>query len=498
MADFFSITHADPEIQKALQEREMKMEFQINKFRAGFMIIIAILDSISMFILDKSSLMKNPEKFQMFELLFALFSVSSIIFIYFLSKKGTYKSWLKFYTVTFDLLFTFLFGYVFLKVFDLPLPVSPLSFVLILTIIFLFFNMLSVLRSTKSIVIYSGILSFILNTVIFQFAEAPSLMPYFYTSAFIIGFTLFNLWVSKHIIDFLIVNKKLNIAYSDLETANGEIMQRNEEITAQRDEIFEQKQKIEKYSQNITASIKYAQRIQQAALPEISEINKVFDEYFIFFKPRDIVSGDFYWIKKVDGKIIFTAADCTGHGVPGAFMSMLGISILNEITAERKDLSAAGILNLLRERIKEYLKQTGKEDEAKDGMDIALCILEPRTRELQFAGANNPLYIVNKNGLSEIKPDRQPIGIYLKEHDFKNNIVEVKEGDKLYLFSDGFADQFGGTEGKKYMSKRFKKLLVTIYNESVSKQKSLLEEELINWKGEYSQVDDILILGVEV
>ena len=491
MLNFLAISHKDPEIQKALQIREMKMEHQINIFRASFLIIITILDSISMLIFDKSSLMKNPEKFQLFEFIFLVFAVGSIILIHFISKKNKYQPWLKFYTVTFDLSFTFLFGYIFLVVFDLPLPVSPLSFVLIITIIFLFFNMLSVLRSTKAIVIYSGIFSLIVNTIIFQFAEAPSLMPFFYTSSFIIGFTLFNLWVSKHIIDFLIVNKKLNIAYSDLEQAN-------EEITAQRDEIFNQKQKIEKYSKNITDSIKYAKRIQQAALPEISEVNTIFNDYFIFFKPRDIVSGDFYWIKKVNDKIIFTAADCTGHGVPGAFMSMLGISILNEITAEKKDLTAADILNLLRERIKEYLKQTGKEDEAKDGMDISLCILDPEMQKIQFAGANNPLYIVNKDGLTEIKPDRQPIGIYLKEHDFKNNIIDVKKDDKLYLFSDGFVDQFGGESGKKYMIKRFKEFLVSVYNKSMSEQNSLLEKELINWKGNYSQIDDILILGVKI
>ena len=179
-------------------------------------------------------------------------------------------------------------------------------------------------------------------------------------------------------------------------------------------------------------------------------------------------------------------------------MSMLGISILNEITAEKKDLTAADILNLLRERIKEYLKQTGKEDEAKDGMDISLCILDPEMQKIQFAGANNPLYIVNKDGLTEIKPDRQPIGIYLKEHDFKNNIIDVKKDDKLYLFSDGFVDQFGGESGKKYMIKRFKEFLVSVYNKSMSEQNSLLEKELINWKGNYSQIDDILILGVKI
>jgi len=498
MFQIFKKNNYDAEIVAALQHREMKMEHQINKFRMIFLFSISILDLISFFIIDKASLIKDEGNFKLFEILFFVFALGSVIFIHFISKRKNYYSWLKFYTTTFDLIFTFSFGYMFMVVFDLPLPVKSLSFALILSIIFLFFNMLSVIRSNRTVVIFSAFLTLVLNGVIFKHADAPSLMPLFYTSTFIIGFSIFNIWMSKHIIEFLVVNKKLNIAYSDLENANNEINQRNEEITAQRDEIFDQKEKIEKYSLNITASIKYAQRIQQAALPEISEINNIFKDYFIFFKPRDIVSGDFYWIKKINNKIIFAAADCTGHGVPGAFMSMLGISILNEITIEKDNFTAAEILNKLRTRIKQYLKQTGKDDEAKDGMDIALCILETDKKKLQFAGANNPLLIVNQNEITEIKPDRQPIGIYLKEYDFKNNIVDFNIGDKLYLFSDGFVDQFGGEKGKKYMKKRFKELLVSIYNKPMKEQQLLFDDELSKWKGTYNQVDDILILGVKM
>jgi len=249
----------------------------------------------------------------------------------------------------------------------------------------------------------------------------------------------------------------------------------------------------------ITDSIEYASRIQTAILPPGDFITKLIPQHFIFFKPRDVVSGDFYWVTHKNNKMIIAAVDCTGHGVPGAFMSMLGFAFLNEIVNKEIDLNANIILNQLRNYVKKSLHQTGKENETKDGMDAALCIIDKENQELQFAGAYNPLYLIRDNKLEQIKGDRMPIGIYVHEKEsFTNHIIKLQENDIIYLFTDGYADQFGGPNGKKFRNSAFKNLLTAIHDKSMKEQKEILEKTFYEWKGNREQIDDILIIGIRI
>ena len=236
-------------------------------------------------------------------------------------------------------------------------------------------------------------------------------------------------------------------------------------------------------------------------LPPEPLFNELLDEVFILYKPRDIVSGDFFWIKQVNQYIIIAAADCTGHGVPGAFMSLLGISYLNEIVQRREITQANQVLNELRSQIKHSLRQHGLPDESKDGIDMAICAIDRKKGIMQYAGANNPMYIIkDKNGvpeLNEIKADRMPLGYYSgKDKSFTNHEIKLELGDTFYLFSDGFIDQKGGKENRKFMSKNLKKLLLEIHDQPMYDQKLHLERTLEDWMVGESQMDDILIIGV--
>ncbi|PKP11655.1 MAG: hypothetical protein CVU09_02145 [Bacteroidetes bacterium HGW-Bacteroidetes-4] len=263
--------------------------------------------------------------------------------------------------------------------------------------------------------------------------------------------------------------------------------------------LEEQKTEIEKQKEEITDSIKYAKRIQTAILPAPEFATEILREHFILFRPRDIVSGDYYWMNKVGNKVIVAAADCTGHGVPGAFMSMLGVSFLNEIVNKNNTVQPHLILNDLRSQVKRTLGQTGKEGEAKDGMDIALCVIDFEANKLQYAGAYNPLLLFRNGELIEVKADKMPIGIYIREKEsFTNNEIELQPGDTFYIFSDGYADQFGGPTGGKFKSKPFKELLLSIQDKSMEEQREILNTTIDQWRGEIDQIDDIIVMGVRV
>jgi serine phosphatase RsbU (regulator of sigma subunit) len=263
--------------------------------------------------------------------------------------------------------------------------------------------------------------------------------------------------------------------------------------------VKERTAKIEEQKQEITSSIEYASRIQMAMLPEDYHFRNSFSDYFIIFNPRDIVSGDFYWIDEDERHIYFTVADCTGHGVPGAFMSTLGISTLDEIITNNINLKANTVLNLLREKIKTSLHQTGKQGEATDGMDLAFCILHKNRKTLEFSGAYNSLFIFQDGQFREYRADRMPIGIYYGEKEtFTNYEINIQKGDTIYIFSDGFADQFGGPTGSKYMKYNLKKLLSEIYDKPMTEQRTILENEFEKWKGSNYQIDDVTILGVRI
>lgn len=280
--------------------------------------------------------------------------------------------------------------------------------------------------------------------------------------------------------------------FMEKKRANILLRDQNEEIKLQRDKIFEQ-------NKEITDSIEYASKIQSAMLPPDRYISSVLPDHFVLYRPRDIVSGDFYWLNQYNKKLYFCAADCTGHGVPGAFMSMLGIALLNEIINQKGDFSAAEVLNNLRSQVVKSMHQKGHEGETQDGMDIAFCVLDFESNHIQFSGAFNPLFIIRNGELLEFKGDKMPIGVHIKQDvPFTNHETDVLPGDQLYIFSDGYADQFGGPKRKKFLIKRFRELLINISAKPMSEQKNALENVIDEWMGSYDQIDDILVFGVKI
>lgn len=251
---------------------------------------------------------------------------------------------------------------------------------------------------------------------------------------------------------------------------------------------------IEEKNKDITSSISYASRIQEALLPRLSDIKGLGRHAFILYLPKDIISGDFYWFSKMKDSLLLVAGDCTGHGVPGALMSMLGISFLEEIVNRQGITEPNRILDELGREIRRALRQ--KSGETKDGMDMSVCLINSKSGKIMFAGANNNLYLVRENQLTEYKADRMAVGFnedMLSK--FTMQKVELLPGDILYMFSDGFADQFGGEHNKKYKYSAFKEFLLSIHNKPLSEQKSSLRKEFFSWKAEYDQVDDVLVIG---
>jgi serine phosphatase RsbU (regulator of sigma subunit) len=262
--------------------------------------------------------------------------------------------------------------------------------------------------------------------------------------------------------------------------------------------VIERTLKIEQQKINITDSIHYASRIQKALLTPYEELERLLPSYFIFNKPKDIVSGDYYWVSEAENRVIVAVADCTGHGVPGAFMSILGISILNEIINKSETITASEVLNELREHLIKSLRQTGDHGEARDGMEMALCVVDFDSQSLQYSGAFRPLYFIRDNELNVIKGDSMPIGIYNEEEiSFSNTEMQFKENDIIYLFSDGFVDQIGGPNRKTFRSKKFKQLLIKIHQKPLNEQEAILEKEYEEWKRDEEQIDDIMVMGIK-
>jgi serine phosphatase RsbU (regulator of sigma subunit)/ligand-binding sensor domain-containing protein len=272
---------------------------------------------------------------------------------------------------------------------------------------------------------------------------------------------------------------------------------RTAEVVEKAKEIHFQKDIIEEKNKQLTDSIQYAQKIQQSILPDPAEIKSDFPDHFILFRPKDIVSGDFYWHSHQEGSALFALVDCTGHGVPGGFMSMLGSGLLNQIVNEEKKLRPDIILNELRNRVIIALKQTNTESESRDGMDISLIRFIPQENKLQFAGAFNGIYKIRNGELTEIRGDKQPIGIYVGERkSFTVKETEILPGDSIYISTDGYADQFGGPKGKKFKSSNFEKLLVHVSGLAMNEQHREVEKTFLDWKGKLEQIDDISVIGI--
>jgi serine phosphatase RsbU (regulator of sigma subunit) len=294
----------------------------------------------------------------------------------------------------------------------------------------------------------------------------------------------------------------------------AEVVKQKEEIKTTLEIVNSQKQQIEVAHDEIKASINYARSIQSAVLPKMEQIESLLGEIFILYRPADIVSGDFYWISERSSKIVIAVADCTGHGVPGAFMSMLGITLLDEIVNKEQAINPGLILNRLRTEVVLSLKQKGELKDQKDGMDIALCTIDKENMKLQFSGAINPLYLVhaseniderqnqnesaNSEILIEIKGDPMPIGISDSMDNFTFHEIDIQKGDTFYLFTDGFPDQFGGPNHKKFSYKQFKEQIIRTRTKKIADQKLLLENVLYAWMGNNKQTDDLLVIGFKI
>ena len=283
---------------------------------------------------------------------------------------------------------------------------------------------------------------------------------------------------------------------------------RTTEVIIQKEEIEKQKEIIELKNKDVTDSLNYAKQIQEALLPTDEEIKAALPESFILFMPQHIVSGDFYWFShascnnehNVKDCILIAAADCTGHGVPGALMSMIGSTTLSEIVNEKKITLPGPILHALDNGIRTSLRQHKQDALSRDGMDIALCCSDYENMLLHFAGAQRPMYLFSEGQLEEIKGSKAPIGGYFvdEERTFTNNTIKIKKDDIIYMFSDGFIDQFGGEKNKKFLTKNFKSLLTDIHLQPMGLQKMVLKQTFLEWKGKNEQADDILIIGLKI
>jgi serine phosphatase RsbU (regulator of sigma subunit) len=298
-----------------------------------------------------------------------------------------------------------------------------------------------------------------------------------------------------------------------LEEKNAEIQKSNVRLSRQQQEIQEQKsniqqqnrnlqdayQVIEKYNSKITDSIKYAERIQNAILSSLGILSPFFEDYFCYYKPKDYVSGDFYWLSTKNDKLILAVADCTGHGVPGAFMSIIGMDLLNQAINQQNILDPSQILTFLNTELRNKLKREENEVFLKDSMDIAICTISKKENVMQYSGALVPLIVVRGNRIFDYRPNFVSIGTSTETFNvsFKQQNIELKKGDWIYLYSDGIIDQFGGKGNKKFMRQQLWDSLISINELSGEKQKESIEKIFLDWKGSTEQTDDILLLGLK-
>ncbi len=285
---------------------------------------------------------------------------------------------------------------------------------------------------------------------------------------------------------------------SELKVAEQKIEQQRDEIRQQRDMAVEQRDEIMTQKQEITDSIHYAQRIQNALFPSKKSLDVIYKDSFVFDLPRDIVSGDFFWTYRFENISMLAVADCTGHGVPGAFMSLIGLNFLNEIVVSEKCVQPNEVLNQLREKIIDALQQSDRVGDNKDGMDVALVQIDHDRNLLTYSGANNAAFILRNNELIELEPDKMPISIFRDINmPFSKKEIEIQPGDGLYMFSDGYIDQFGGKKGKKYKSNNFRKLILSLQQKNMNEQLEILRNKFYKWKGSLDQVDDVLVIGIK-
>lgn len=312
------------------------------------------------------------------------------------------------------------------------------------------------------------------------------------------------------VFSIFLIRSRYNLTYNEikirieLEQSNKEVEKKHDEVLIQKIEIQNQNQILEEKKLEITDSIKYAKRIQFALIPSEDKFNSFFKDSFVLFKPKDVVSGDFYWIYQHKNFIYYVTADCTGHGVPGGFMTMLGLSFIQEIIVGQDVTQPDIILNKLRDKLISALNQSGSISVINDGMDISVCKFDSLNYQLLFSSANNNLYVIRntekkeENKIEEYTANRQPCGQYIINTPFSMHTIQLNKGDCIYTFTDGYADQFGGPNGKKFRYKEFKNIILKNYHLSFIEQKKILNNAIDQWRGDYDQLDDILLIGVMV
>jgi serine phosphatase RsbU (regulator of sigma subunit)/uncharacterized protein HemY len=310
----------------------------------------------------------------------------------------------------------------------------------------------------------------------------------------ILNYAIFAGLVLVMILAFLMYKR-----YREKHKANEMLAQQKVEILNKNQDLHSKNNLIEHQKKEITDSIEYAKTIQHAMLPNENEIRELFPQSFVLFKPKDIVSGDFYWFRKFNNIHFVAAADCTGHGVPGAFMSMIGNDKLNFALQEKKHILPSEILGELNRGVKNALKQNDLSSKSRDGMDIVLCAFDPKNKTVNYSGANRTLYHISKGELKEYPPTKSAIGGFTSENfEYTLKTINYSEGDIFYLFTDGYPDQFGGEKGKKLMIKNFKQFLLSISEKPMDIQKQELDKTFETWKGSFEQIDDVLVIGVRV
>ena len=349
--------------------------------------------------------------------------------------------------------------------------------------------------------IYLSIITIVSNAIFYALNSTLTL------EEFLIDGGLITLTVV--IFSIFLIRTRYRLTYNEikirmaLEKSKIIIQREHATVLEQKVEIEKQKDSLQEKNREITDSINYAKNIQNAILPSEEKFQSHFKDSFVLFKPKDIVSGDFYWIYQNGDFVFYVTADCTGHGVPGGFMTMLGLTFLEQIIAVLEVQDPAEVLNMMRDKIIHALNPTDK-TENKDGMDIAVCRLHKATLELNYAGANNNIYVVKQSSIEntaeliEIKANRQPCGYHTLNKPFSANTITLQKGDCVYSFTDGYADQFGGPKGKKFRYKQFENMLLKNAHLSFQEQKSILNSTIDDWRGSHEQVDDILVIGITV
>lgn len=346
-----------------------------------------------------------------------------------------------------------------------------------------------------------------------EIAQLKSKKQKMIANIFILAFTL---TLSVFILFYLNFRQKqrhndsLAFQQLDMERQKSELMNQRDELEIQKNLVIHQRDKIMTMLTDLGESIDYARKIQQALLPSDKTLENILGKYFLFFQPRESVGGDFYWVATHENNIYFAIADCTGHGVPGGFMSMLGVSLLNEMISRSECDSPAKMLWKLRDMIIRALNQTGLDDDSQDGMDIALCMYNPVNRNLVFSGANLSLIIATSNppeegekifvqdNIVEIKPNRMPVAFYQRMEEYNEYHLVLNPGDSIYLFSDGYADQFGGAHNKKFGYSTFRNLISSAAKKTFENQHDIFWNEFDKWKGDENQTDDVIVMGIQI